>query len=90
MLYLKDNYSAGDYKEKKREKKRVTSKIFNIWENGVRESDKLNRDILLYLSWQEGKYTNFQIGNLLGLTHSAVSRRVAITRNKITLEQSFN
>ena len=27
----------------------------------VRESDKLNRDILLYLLWQEGKYTNEKI-----------------------------
>lgn len=56
----------------------------------VRESDKLNRDILIYLLWEEGKYTNKQIGILLGLTHSAVSRRVAITRKKIELEQSLN
>ena len=56
----------------------------------VRESDKLNRDILLYLLWQEGKYTNEKIGNILGLTHSAVSRRVSITRKKIAQEQDFN
>ena len=56
----------------------------------ISESDKLNRDILLFLLWQEGKYTNIQIGTLLGLTHSAVSRRVAITRKKIELEQSLN
>ena len=47
-------------------------------------------DILIYLLWEEGKYTNKQIGILLGLTHSAVSRRVAITRKKIELEQSMN
>ena len=56
----------------------------------VRQSDKLNRDILIYLLWEENKYTNKQIGILLGLTHSAVSRRVAITRKKIELEQSLN
>ena len=56
---------------------------------GVRKSDMLNRDILLYLLSQEGKYTNIQIGILLGLTHSAVSRRVAITRNTIALEPSI-
>jgi len=56
----------------------------------VKEADKLNRDILLYLLWQEGKYTNIQIGTLLGLTHSAVSRRVAITRKKMEQEQDFN
>ena len=55
----------------------------------VRESDKLNRDLLLYLLWQEGKYTNIQIGILTGLTHSAVSRRVAIIRKKMALEQNF-
>ena len=48
----------------------------------VSESDKTKRDILLYLLWQEGTYTNIQIGGLSGLTHSAVSRRVAITRKK--------
>ena len=56
----------------------------------VRESDKLNRDLLLYLLWQEGKYTNVQIGILMGLTHSAVSRRVAIIGEKMALEQNFN
>jgi hypothetical protein len=35
----------------------------------ISESDKLNRDILLYWLWQEGMSTNLQIGNLFGLTH---------------------
>jgi hypothetical protein len=48
----------------------------------ISESDKLNRDILLYWLWQEGKYTNLQIGELFGLTHSSVSRRVTIIRGK--------
>ena len=55
----------------------------------VNQFDKTKRDILLYLLWQEGKYTNIQIGVLLGLTHSAVSRRIAITRKKMALEQDF-
>jgi chromosomal replication initiation ATPase DnaA len=55
----------------------------------VRESDKLNRDILLYLLWQEGKYTNEKIGNILGLTHSAVSRRVSITKKKMAQDKNF-
>ncbi len=53
----------------------------------VCEADKSKRDILLYLLWQEGKYTNLQIGALLGLTHSSVSRRVAIIRKKIAKDQ---
>ena len=55
----------------------------------VCEADKSKRDILLYLLWQEGKYTNFQIGALLGLTHSSVSRRVAIMRKRIAREQGL-
>ena len=55
----------------------------------ISESDKLNRDILLYGLWQEGKYTNLQIGELFGLTHSSVSRRVTIIRKKVALEQNF-
>ena len=56
----------------------------------VRKSDKSNGDILLYLLWQEGKYTNVQIGALVRLTHFAVSRRVAITRKKMAVERNFH
>ena len=55
----------------------------------ISESDKLNRDILLYWLWQESNYTNLQIGELFGLTHSSVSRRVTIIRKKVALEQNF-
>ena len=48
----------------------------------ISEADKLIRDILLYWLRQEGKYTNLQIGELFGLTHSSVSRRVTIIRKK--------
>mgnify|MGYP002067532718 CR=1 FL=1 len=55
----------------------------------VSQSDKTKRDILLYLLWQEGKYTNKQIGAIMGLTQSAVSRRISITKKKMALEQDF-
>jgi hypothetical protein len=55
----------------------------------ISESDKLNRDILLYWLWQEGRYTNLQIGGLFRLTHSSVSRRVTIIRKKMALEPNF-
>jgi hypothetical protein len=55
----------------------------------ISESDKLNRDILLYWLWQQGKYTNLQIGDLFGLTHPSVSRRVTVIRKKMSLEQDF-
>ena len=55
----------------------------------VSKADQSKRDILLYLLWQDGTYTNLKIGDLLGLTHSAVSRRVAITRKKVSMEPKF-
>jgi hypothetical protein len=53
------------------------------------ESDKLDREILLYWQWQEGQYTNLQIEELFGLTPSSVGRRGAIIRKKMALEQNF-
>ena len=55
----------------------------------VSQSDKIKRDILLYLLWQQGSYTNNQIGAIVGLTDSAVSRRIGITRKKTALGGDF-
>jgi hypothetical protein len=41
----------------------------------------LDRDLMLYLLWQHGHQTNQQLGDLFGLTHSAVSRRISIFKN---------
>jgi hypothetical protein len=49
----------------------------------------LNRDIPLYWLWQEGKYTDLQMGDKFSLTHSSVSRRVIIIRKKMALEKIF-
>jgi REP element-mobilizing transposase RayT len=49
----------------------------------VSAKDVLDRDLLLYLVWQHGHQTNQQIGDLFGLTYSAVSRRVSIFKNLI-------
>jgi REP element-mobilizing transposase RayT len=43
--------------------------------------DVLDRDLLLYLIWQQGHQTNQQIGDLFGLTYSAVSRRISMFKN---------
>ena len=55
----------------------------------IEESDKLDRDILLYWLWQQGNYTNSQIGELFNLSHSSVSRRAAIIRKKMAQERKF-
>jgi hypothetical protein len=49
----------------------------------------LNRDILFYRLWQEGKHTNLQIGDLFGLTHASVSQMVTIIRKKWRWNQIF-
>jgi len=49
----------------------------------ISKADKMNRDLMIYLLWHSGLYTNRQIGELLGLSYSSVSRRAAITRKRV-------
>ena len=42
-----------------------------------------NRDLLIYLIWQSGGWTNQEIGDRFGLTYSAVSRRVSLFKSKL-------
>jgi hypothetical protein len=42
----------------------------------IKGSDRENRDLLLYILYDTGLYTNKEIGELFELTYSAVSRRV--------------
>ncbi|MDR4503815.1 MAG: hypothetical protein MRK01_03355 [Candidatus Scalindua sp.] len=56
----------------------------------ISDSDKLNRDLLIYLLWSTGWYNNQEIGNLFGLGYSSISRRVAIVKSKITKDGKLN
>jgi REP element-mobilizing transposase RayT len=49
----------------------------------VSAGDVVKRDLLIFLIWQQGHQTNQQIGNLFGLTYSAVSRRISIVKSLI-------
>ncbi|HID31623.1 MAG TPA: hypothetical protein EYP19_16700, partial [Desulfobacterales bacterium] len=49
----------------------------------VSSQDRDQRDMLLYLLWDSGRFTNQQIGDAFGLAYSAVSRRVGICRGKL-------
>jgi len=44
---------------------------------------KINRDLLIYLLWSTGWYSNQEIGNLFGLGYSSISRRVSIMKTMI-------
>lgn len=43
----------------------------------INPSDKLKRDILVYLLWKTGAFTNSEIGSHFGLKYSAISRCVS-------------
>jgi len=50
----------------------------------ISQKDIQDRDILLYFLRETGLYTNKQIGELFGLTYSAISRRACIVRLEIS------
>jgi DNA-binding CsgD family transcriptional regulator len=49
----------------------------------VRGVDKQKRDLLIYLLWKTGGLSNAQIGDLFGVSHSAVSHAVRSIKNKM-------
>lgn len=55
----------------------------------VSGSDKIKRDMLLYFIWQAGHLKNEQIGNLFGISYSAVSHIVRSFRAKLTKDQKL-
>jgi REP element-mobilizing transposase RayT len=54
----------------------------------VSASRVLDRDLLLYAVWQLGVRTNSQIGEIFGLTGSAVSRRVGVLKSNAQNDKS--
>ena len=50
----------------------------------ISDSDKLNRDLLIYLLWSTGWYNNQEVGNLFGLGYSSISRRVTLMKSQIS------
>ena len=49
--------------------------------------DKDKRDLLLYFIWRAGRLKNDQIGNLLGISYSAVSHTVRSVKAKLKKDQ---
>ena len=63
--------------------------ILNERVTRVSPSRVLERDLLLYVVWQLGVRINSQIGEIFGLTGSAVSRRVGVLKAKAENDQSL-
>ena len=77
-LFLK---KASEILEFNLEASRAAKKI------GTAEKDK--RDLLVYLIRKTGRLSNKEIGVYFGLTYSAVSRRVKIMTERISVEQKL-
>jgi REP element-mobilizing transposase RayT len=52
-------------------------------------SDKDKRDLLLYIIWRAGHLQNEQIGNLFGISYSAVSHTVKSIKAKLKKDQKL-
>jgi putative transposase len=55
----------------------------------ISEPEKLKRDLLIYLLWDNGLYNNQEIGAVFGLSYSSVSRRASIVRKKISTDKAL-
>lgn len=49
----------------------------------ISKSDKKDRDLLIFIAWQSGLATNREIGEIFGITYSAVSQRVSVMKKVI-------
>ncbi len=55
----------------------------------ISQDNKLKRDIIIYLLWKTGAYTNKEIGVHLGLGYSAVSRCVSNCNELLNTSKTF-
>jgi REP element-mobilizing transposase RayT len=55
----------------------------------IKDSQKEDRDLLIYLLWEQGQYKNSEIGDLFGLGYSSVSRRVSIVKSELEKNQEL-
>jgi putative transposase len=55
----------------------------------VSGGEKDKRDLLIYWVWQAGHLTNAQVGNLFGLTYSAVSHNVTEIKKKMRTDKGL-
>ena len=55
----------------------------------VSGGEKDKRDLLIYWVWQAGHLTNEQVGNLFGITYSAVSHNVTEIKKKMRTDKGL-
>ena len=55
----------------------------------ISQTDKTARDVMLFILWQTGRFSNREIAKVFGLSYSSVSRRVGIVRNRLREDKVF-
>lgn len=55
----------------------------------VSRSAKTNRDFLIYLLWQTGRFSKVEIGESFGLIYSSVTRGVNVLKNRLENVDEF-
>ncbi|MGB5156930.1 hypothetical protein [Desulfobacterium sp. N47] len=55
----------------------------------ISADDKDKRDLLVYLLWKTERFSNREIRNRFGLTYSAVSQRVKMMTNRLSVEKGL-
>ena len=55
----------------------------------VKAHEKESRDVLVYLLWENGIYTNAEIGELFGLSYSAVSKQAGLLQLKLLKDKQL-
>ena len=55
----------------------------------ISKSAKADRDLLIFIAWQLGVTTNKEIGELFGISYSAVSQRVRIVKELLNKDEEL-
>jgi hypothetical protein len=51
--------------------------------------DKDSRDLLIYGVWERGRYRGKEIGEVMGLGYSSISRRAGIVKRRVWRDKAF-
>jgi hypothetical protein len=55
----------------------------------ISRNESENRDLLIYLLWESGRFVNRQIGSYLGISYSNVSRRITEIRGRLDQDKGL-
>ncbi len=73
----------------------IASNAMRIDLNDLRKSKRISknlkdqRDMLIYLLWESGRFANQEIGSLLGIGYSNVSRRITGIRKRLESDRGL-